>query len=61
MIVKRISNNELYHHGVKGQEWGVRNGPPYPLNATGKALLKQQKLMQKQKDAMYIRAVSAQE
>ena len=24
--------NELYHHGVEGQKWGVRNGPPYPLN-----------------------------
>ena len=23
--------NELYHHGVSGQKWGVRNGPPYPL------------------------------
>ena len=23
--------NELYHHGVTGQKWGVRNGPPYPL------------------------------
>ena len=22
---------ELYHHGIKGQKWGVRNGPPYPL------------------------------
>lgn len=22
---------ELYHHGIKGQSWGVRNGPPYPL------------------------------
>ena len=22
----------LKHHGVKGQEWGVRNGPPYPLD-----------------------------
>lgn len=22
----------LYHHGIKGQKWGVRNGPPYPLN-----------------------------
>ena len=22
----------LEHHGVKGQKWGVRNGPPYPLN-----------------------------
>lgn len=23
---------ELKHHGVEGQHWGVRNGPPYPLN-----------------------------
>lgn len=23
-IVKRNSNNELYHHGVKGMKWGVR-------------------------------------
>jgi len=21
----------LYHHGIKGQRWGVQNGPPYPL------------------------------
>lgn len=24
-------NDWLAHHGVKGQKWGVRNGPPYPL------------------------------
>jgi len=24
--------NELYHHGIEGQEWGKRNGPPYPLS-----------------------------
>lgn len=23
---------ELFHHGRKGQRWGVRNGPPYPLD-----------------------------
>ena len=28
-------NDELYHHGVKNQKWGVRNGPPYPLNSKG--------------------------
>lgn len=22
----------LYHHGIKGMKWGVKNGPPYPLN-----------------------------
>ncbi len=24
-------SSALCHHGVKGQKWGVRNGPPYPL------------------------------
>lgn len=24
----------LAHHGVKGQKWGVRNGPPYPIEDT---------------------------
>ena len=23
----------LAHHGIKGQQWGVKNGPPYPLNS----------------------------
>lgn len=23
---------ELYHHGVQGQKWGVRHGPPYPID-----------------------------
>lgn len=27
-----ISKDELYHHGIKGQKWGVQNGPPYPLS-----------------------------
>lgn len=25
-------DNKLYHHGIKGQKWGKRNGPPYPLS-----------------------------
>lgn len=24
--------DELYHHGILKQKWGVRNGPPYPLS-----------------------------
>lgn len=27
-------SDELYHHGVKGQKWGERNGPPYPLDSS---------------------------
>ena len=22
----------LCHHGIKGQQWGIRNGPPYPID-----------------------------
>ncbi len=27
--------NDLYlcHHGIKGQKWGVKNGPPYPIES----------------------------
>ena len=28
---------ELYHHGIKGQKWGVRNGPPYPLKPSARS------------------------
>lgn len=27
----------LVHHGIKGQMWGFRNGPPYPLGAGAKS------------------------
>ena len=27
-----IQFSELYHHGIKGQSWGDKNGPPYPLD-----------------------------
>ena len=29
---KALQHGYLEHHGVKGQKWGVKNGPPYPLN-----------------------------
>lgn len=25
-------DNELMHHGIRGQRWGQRQGPPYPLD-----------------------------
>lgn len=28
----RVADDDiLAHHGVKGQKWGVKNGPPYPI------------------------------
>lgn len=27
-----IVDGELYHHGILGQKWHHRNGPPYPLD-----------------------------
>lgn len=30
----RTQRNELYHHGILGQQWGKKNGPPYPLDAS---------------------------
>lgn len=27
-----MKDDSLSHHGIEGQKWGVRNGPPYPLN-----------------------------
>lgn len=48
-IYDRLGYNTIAHHGVKGQKWGVRNGPPYPIeksadnqlkNAAGKPIIK---------------------
>ena len=39
----KLYSDWLEHHGVKGQKWGVQNGPPYPLGSdvsTGSALKK---------------------
>ncbi len=32
----------LAHHGIKGQEWGVLHGPPYPLNKKISAAVKRE-------------------
>lgn len=43
-ISELYSSAALWHHGVKGQKWGVRNGPPYPIkrslkNAVGNDII----------------------
>lgn len=42
-----LTEEFLEHHGIKGQKWGVENGPPYPLNKAGKAKFKERNLGQK--------------
>ena len=29
-----VANSDLYHHGILGQKWGRKNGPPYPLGTS---------------------------
>jgi hypothetical protein len=44
-----IYPNELYHHGIKGQSWGVKNGPPYPLDkAVSRAIKKETRAVNKE-------------
>ncbi len=46
----------LSHHGIKGQKWGVENGPPYPLNDTVKAIAFRGG---RRKDGSYIEGLTA--
>lgn len=32
MSIETYYDNYLQHHGIKGQKWGKKNGPPYPLD-----------------------------
>lgn len=38
--VNYCRDNYLAHHGIKNQQWGVRNGPPYPLDKKTSAKVK---------------------
>lgn len=40
--LKEAGKNYLEHHGVKFMKWGVKNGPPYPLEGEGKKSFKEQ-------------------
>lgn len=32
-----FESDHFAHHGIQGQKWGVRNGPPYPLDSSALA------------------------
>lgn len=54
----------LMHHGIQGQKWGVRNGPPYPLDSKAKSssekkIDKSKGLAKKQKTYIAIGAAAA--
>lgn len=36
----------LQHHGIKGQHWGDRNGPPYPLDSKKSSAVKKRGKME---------------
>lgn len=49
VIVLNASAFDICHHGIKGQRWGIKNGPPYPLGGGSysrterRAILKERK------------------
>ncbi len=58
-----FESNYLAHHGILGQKWGVRNGPPYPLDTSDKSSSEKNKetahLSDKQKKYLAIGAAVA--
>ena len=35
--MESVKVRDIVHHGIKGQKWGVQNGPPYPLDESDKS------------------------
>lgn len=40
----RTNEDYLAHHGILGQKWGVKNGPPYPLSGGDYTRLEKEKI-----------------
>lgn len=39
IVKKTVDKAIIAHNGIKGQKWGVRNGPPYPLKKSDHSAL----------------------
>lgn len=56
-------HSELYHHGILGQKWGKKNGPPYPLGTSDHSSSEKKagwrKSLDKQSKANYTKDSSA--
>lgn len=52
-IMQKKHEDYLMHHGIDGQKWGVKHGPPYPLDdskSTGSRLKTKKKKKKKELD-----------
>lgn len=58
-FIQEMKMNELYHHGIQGQKWGVRNGPPYPLDDTGQNSKKNKTTTEKRKGDVFSKYVKS--
>lgn len=47
---KELVDDYLMHHGIEGQKWGVRHGPPYPLDRKASSGVNKEKNSQKNYD-----------
>lgn len=56
-----FGNDTLSHHGIKGQKWGVKKGPPYPLNDRKSISIQKKKRKKELKDKISNRSILSDE